>query len=300
MNRLVDQPLLDSDEIAQLIAGGAALASQSPVQINQRLNTGSSQSGLIGCGTEFDDLRLFQFGDDLRQIDWRATARSQERLVRTYRSEFQQPFLLVVDRNSTMRFGTKRRLKVTQAARLSLWFLGIYHQQNSALGVLLLEQDSKLFDCRVGGDWLNFLCEALVSPAPPTLNPPINWQAVLTQLLSETPLGARVILISDFSSLTSADRALITELAERTSLSALCITDPMERDPQPLLASDLIWGRTRFFVDGQESVSRIKQAYSNRRSAIKELMSQSGTPLFEICSSLDQFALSLLGGDDHE
>ena len=300
MNSLVDQPLLTPDEIAQLIASGAALASQVVGQINQRLNSGANKAALLGSGTEFDDLRVFQFGDDPRKIDWRASARSQERLVRSYRSEFQQPLQLVVDRNSTMRFGTKKRLKVTQAARLSLWLAGIYHQQDYALGAFLLEQNATVFDSRVGDDWLNLLCEALVSPAPPSQNSASNWDAVLTQLVSDTPTGAKVILISDFRSLNSDHRALLTELSEKRSLSAFLISDPMERDPKALLGRDLIWGPKRFCVDDQESIARIHQAYLNRLLEIQDLMSQSGIPLIEVCSSLDQFTLSLLGGEYHE
>jgi uncharacterized protein (DUF58 family) len=297
---LIDQPLLDSEEIAKLINSGASLAAESRGQINQHLSSGSNKTSLLGSGTEFDDLRVFQLGDDPRHIDWRASARSREPLVRTYHSEFQQPLQLVVDRNSSMRFGTKKRLKVTQAARLSLWLSGIFHQQNYALGALLLEQDFKAFDCRVGADWLNLLSEALVSPAPPTQNSPINWISVLTQLLVETPAGAKVVLISDFSSLNSSHRPLLTELAERYSISAFAVSDPIERDPKSLLGTDLVWGRLRINMDGNDSISRLQQVHLNQRSEVQEIMSQSGISLFEICSSLDHFSLSFLGGDYHE
>lgn len=300
MNPLVDQPLLDPDEIAQLIATGASVVAESRGQINQHLSSGSNKASLLGSGTEFDDLRVFQLGDEPRHIDWRASARSREPLVRTYRSEFQQPLQLVVDRNSTMRFGTRKRLKITQAARLSLWLSGIFHQQNYALGALLLEQDVKAFDCRVGTDWLNLLSDALVAPAPPTQNPPINWSSVLTQLLEETPSGAKVVLISDFSSLNSSHRPLLTELAERTSISAFAVSDPIERDPEPLVGIDLVWGGQRIHMDGNESISRLQQAYLNHRSEIQGIMSQSGASLFEICSSLDHFSLSVLGGEYYE
>lgn len=300
MNNLVDQPLLDRNEIAQLIASGVVVAAQSSAEINQRLNGGSDQTSLFGSGTEFDDLRLYQLGDDPRNIDWRASARSQERLVRTYQSEFQQPLQLIVDRNSTMRFGTKKRLKVTQAARLSLWLSGYFHHQGYALGACLLEQEVKLFDCRVGDDWLNHLSEVLVSPAPPSQTSPINWHTVLAQLLANTTIGAKMVLISDFSSLTAAHRSLLTELAERTSLSAFAISDPIERGPQALNQTELTWRGQTFFVDGQKSVTRVQQSYLSQMSVVKELMSQSGIPLFQVCSSIDQFSPSLFSGEHHE
>ena len=300
MNSFVDQPLLNQNEISQLLASGAAVDAQARGQLNQRLNSGSSKASLMGSGTEFDDLRLFQIGDDPRQIDWRASARSQETLTRTYRNELQQPLQLVVDRNASMRFGTKKRLKVTQAARLSLWLSGIYHQQDYALGAFLLEQQPKLFDCRVGIDWLNLLSEAMVAPAPPSETSETNWQSVLSQLLSETPSGSKVFLISDFISLNASHRVLLGELTARTSVSAFIISDPIERDPKALLGSELTWGSQRFLVEDQAALTRIEQSYLNRVSDIKDTLSQSGIPLSEVCSSIDHFSVDLLAGEYHE
>lgn len=300
MNSFVDQPLLNQNEISQLLASGAAVDAQARGQLNQRLNSGSSKASLMGSGTEFDDLRLFQIGDDPRQIDWRASARSQETLTRTYRNELQQPLQLVVDRNASMRFGTKKRLKVTQAARLSLWLSGIYHQQYYALGAFLLEQQPKLFDCRVGIDWLNLLSEAMVAPAPPSETSETNWQSVLSQLLSETPSGSKVFLISDFISLNASHRVLLGELTARTSVSAFIISDPIERDPKALLGSELTWGSQRFLVEDQAALTRIEQSYLNRVSDIKDTLSQSGIPLSEVCSSIDHFSVDLLAGEYHE
>jgi len=300
VNSLVDQPLLNRKEVAQLLASGAALAEQTRGQLNQRLNSGSSETSLIGSGTEFDDLRVFQVGDDPRQIDWRASARSQETLIRTYRNELQQPLKLVVDRNASMRFGTKRRLKVTQAARLSLWLSGIYHQQGFALGALLLQQPPAAFDCRVGIDWLNLLSDSLIAAAPPTETSETHWYSVLTQLLSETPSGSKVFLISDFISLNASHKVLLSELAERTSISAFLISDPIERDPTALIGSELAWGRQRFIVNGPQALARIQQSYLKRLAEIQDTLSHLGIPLIEVCSSVDHFPLSLLGGDYHE
>ncbi len=300
MNSLVDQPLLTPQAISELLTSGAAVATQSPNLINQRLSSGSSDTSLLGGGTELDDLRVYQIGDDPRQIDWRASARSQETLIRTYRSEYQQPLLLVVDRNGSMRFGTRKRLKVTQAARLSLWCLGIYHQQDYALGALLLQQNSKSFDCRVGIDWLNLLSEALVDPVPPSDSPVIDWHSVLSQLLSEAPSGARVLLISDFGSLNDTHSAQLSELAQRTSISAFVISDPIERDPNALKGVELTWGSQRFLVEGQEALDRLEQSYQTRVAGVQKILSQAGIPLFELCSSVDDFSQSLLGGEHHE
>ncbi|CAI8179212.1 MAG: Uncharacterised protein [Marinobacterium sp. xm-d-530] len=300
MNSFVNQPLLNQNEISQLLASGAAVAAQARGQLNQRLNSGSSKASLMGSGTEFDDLRLFQIGDDPRQIDWRASARSQETLTRTYRNELQQPLQLVVDRNASMRFGTKKRLKVTQAARLSLWLAGIYHQQDYALGAFLLEQQPKLFDCRVGIDWLNLLSVALVAPAPPSETSETDWQSVLSQLLSEIPSGSKVFLISDFISLNTSHRVLLSELAARTSVSAFIISDPIERDPKALLGSELKWGSQRLLVEDQAALTRIEQSYLNRVSDIQDTLSQSGIPLSEVCSSIDHFSVDLLAGECHE
>lgn len=76
-----------------------------------------------GQGTEFDDLRPYQAGDDIRRVDWRASARTRTVYTRLYREEKDNPVLIITDLRDCMFTGSKR-LRSVRACELSarlLW-----------------------------------------------------------------------------------------------------------------------------------------------------------------------------------
>lgn len=83
---------------------------------------GRSAALVRGQGTEFDSLREYVIGDDVRSIDWRATARASEVMVRTWRPERDRHVLLVLDsgRTSAGRVGDAPRLDAAMDAALLL------------------------------------------------------------------------------------------------------------------------------------------------------------------------------------
>jgi uncharacterized protein (DUF58 family) len=88
---------------------------------------GMHRSLIRGQGSEFDSLRLYVPGDDVRSIDWRGTARRQEVLVRTWRPERDRRILLVLDtgRTSAGRVGDQPRLDTSMDAALLLAALAV-------------------------------------------------------------------------------------------------------------------------------------------------------------------------------
>ena len=79
-----------------------------PRQPVHSLLSGRHASRLRGRGLTFEELRRYRPGDDIRSIDWRATARLRAAHVRVYSEERDRPVLLVVDQRTTMFFGMGR------------------------------------------------------------------------------------------------------------------------------------------------------------------------------------------------
>jgi uncharacterized protein (DUF58 family) len=90
-----------------------------PRQPVTSLLAGRHGSRLRGRGLAFEELRHYQQGDDIRTIDWRATARLRSPHVRVYREERERPVLLVVDQRRTMFFGSRRAMKSVVAAEVA-------------------------------------------------------------------------------------------------------------------------------------------------------------------------------------
>lgn len=90
-----------------------------PKQPVGSLLSGRHASRLRGRGLAFEELRHYHEGDDIRNIDWRATARLRSPHVRVFTEERERPVLLVVDQRSPMFFGSRRTMKSVAAAELA-------------------------------------------------------------------------------------------------------------------------------------------------------------------------------------
>lgn len=83
------------------------------------LISGSYYSPFKGQGLEFEEVRQYVAGDDIRKIDWQVTARSGKPHIKLFREERERKVLICHDLNSSMRFGTRTTFKSIQAARIT-------------------------------------------------------------------------------------------------------------------------------------------------------------------------------------
>lgn len=113
----------DLDELIRLRykAQGFSFLPRQPVH---SILAGRHASRLRGRGLNFEELRKYLPGDDIRNIDWKVTARLRDPYVRVYTEEKDRPTLLVVDQRLSMFFGSRRAMKsvvAAEAAALSAW-----------------------------------------------------------------------------------------------------------------------------------------------------------------------------------
>jgi uncharacterized protein (DUF58 family) len=97
-------------------ARGFSLLPQQPIN---SLLSGRHASKLRGRGLNFEELRHYRAGDDIRNMDWKVTRRLRKPHVRVYTEERERTILLVVDQRLTMFFGSRRLMKSVAAAELA-------------------------------------------------------------------------------------------------------------------------------------------------------------------------------------
>ena len=83
---------------------------------SQSILAGRHRSKLRGRGLDFDEVRKYVSGDDIRNIDWKVTARVGETHTKVFTEERERPVLLIIDQSPSMFFGSKRFLKSVIAA----------------------------------------------------------------------------------------------------------------------------------------------------------------------------------------
>ena len=95
-----------------------------PSQPVRSVLAGRKRSRLRGRGLDFDELRHYRPGDDIRTMDWRVTRRMGSPFVRVYTEEKDRPVWVVVDQRLSMFFGSQRQMKsvaAADAAALTAW-----------------------------------------------------------------------------------------------------------------------------------------------------------------------------------
>jgi uncharacterized protein (DUF58 family) len=180
-----------------------------------------------GQGTEFDSLREYVRGDDVRSIDWRATARRDGLVVRTWRPERDRRVVVVVDtgRTSAARIDDEPRLDTAFESALLLGALA------SRAGDRV---DVVLFDRRVRGRVQGTTGPALLSSMVETMAPvepelvETDWAAVPALVRSVTSRRALVVLATTVDS-PGASRSLLAAVPQLTRqhlVVVASVTDP--------------------------------------------------------------------------
>ncbi|WP_423918342.1 DUF58 domain-containing protein [Frigoribacterium sp. 2-23] len=180
-----------------------------------------------GQGTEFDSLREYVRGDDVRSIDWRATARRSDLVVRTWRPERDRRVVIVVDsgRTSAARIDDEPRLDTAFESALLLGALA------SRAGDRV---DLVVFDRRVRGRVQGATGAALLSSMVDTMAPidpelvETDWSAVPGLVRSVTSHRALVVLATTVDSPGSARGLLaaVPQLARQHLVVVASVTDP--------------------------------------------------------------------------
>lgn len=205
---------------------------------------GEARSIHRGYGLDYDESRPYYPGDELRFMNWRATARSGEPQMKVFREERRPAVFIVVDRRQSMQFGTKRRLKVTQAVRAAAVIAFDARLHNTPVAGVLLEsiQASGLKAAQKSNlTWIEesstesgvfHFIDASNQPCPPHQvlenTPPSALSDVIKLLTPMLALGSRVVLISDFHDLDDC-RSSLLELSMTHHLQAIQIIDPAEK-----------------------------------------------------------------------
>ena len=190
-----------------------------------------------GQGTEFDSLREYVVGDDVRSIDWRATARRSEVVVRTWRPERDRRVLLVVDtsRTSAARVGDAPRLDASIEAALLLAALA----SRAGDRVELVAFDRRL-RARVAGAQGPRLMPALADALAP-LEPALvetDWPGVVGVVRERLSQRSLVVLLSALEPAT-VESGLLGVIGQLTSDHQVVLASV--RDPE---VADLRTGRT--------------------------------------------------------
>ncbi|MGA1464938.1 MAG: DUF58 domain-containing protein [Balneolaceae bacterium] len=158
---------------------------------------GEYQSAFKGRGMEFSEVRAYTFGDDVRQIDWNVTARSNEPYIKVFEEEREQTLMLCVDISTSGLFGSHRQTKMELATELSavLAFSAIKNGDKVGM-VLFSDRIEKVIPPKKGKNHVLRLIREIFATKPSGKKTDI--QSALKYLGKLVSRRAIVVLLSDF------------------------------------------------------------------------------------------------------
>lgn len=195
---------------------------------------GNHASRLRGRGLNFDELRRYQPGDDLRHLDWRASLRTGKPVVRTFTEERDRPALIVVDQRMSMFFGSVRSFKSAVAAELgalAAWM--VFNAGDRVGGLVFNDQRVDSVAPLRSRKRVEALCSRIVqqNAALTASNPDHEddgqLDKVLQQCLAVAGHDHLICLVSDFAGAGPRTLQLMQQLSVHNDVIALQVYDPL-------------------------------------------------------------------------
>ena len=189
-----------------------------------------------GRGVDYVESRAYQPGDDIRQMDWRLTARSGRPHTKIFQEEREQSILLLVDCNPSMRFGSRVRFKSVQAARTAALVAWAAVHGGDRIGALGFGSGIHA-EVKPGGGprgalhVLRALTEWDAIAATGGASEPLSQALQRARRLARP--GARVVLLTDGFSADAAAEAPLSLLAEHCDVVTVFLSDALEQAAPP-------------------------------------------------------------------
>ena len=249
---------------------------------------GGQRSNFRGRGIEFEEVRGYQAGDDIRAIDWRVTARTGEAHTKLFHEERERPVLFAVDQRPGMQFGSRHCFKSVLAAELTALLAWSALGGNERVGGLLLRADDH-WEMRPRNSrrtvlaLLSALADGDARPAPGG-----DYRGRFTDLLRSVRRVARpgstLFIVSDFDG-SDADTAReeLFQLARHTEVTAIHVSDPLEAALPPPGQYAVTDGRDRAELDTGNAAlqSAYARDFAQRRLACREQVQRLAIPMLE-------------------
>jgi uncharacterized protein (DUF58 family) len=166
-------------------------------RLSDHIFSGEYHSSFKGRGMTFSEVRQYQYGDDVRSIDWNVTARYNEPFVKVFEEERELTMMLMVDVSGSELFGTSKQFKKETITEISATLAFSAIQNNDKVGLLLFSDEVELFiPPKKGKSHVLRIIRELIEFHPKSTKTDIN--NALKYLSNVMKKKAIVFILSDF------------------------------------------------------------------------------------------------------
>ncbi len=245
--------------------------------LSNHIFAGEYHSAFKGRGMAFSEVREYQYGDDIRNIDWNVTARFNHPYIKIFEEERELTVVLLIDVSGSREFGTNERLKKTLLAELAAIISFSAIQNNDKIGVILFsDKIEKFIPPKKGRQHILRVIRELIEFEPQ--NKTTNITEGLKYLTNAINKRSVAFLISDFLSPDFEDAIKIAN--RKHDMVALRIYDRREAELPPIGLAQVKDAETDKYVWIDTSSKKVRDTYSqwwkNKQASLDDIFNKSG------------------------
>jgi len=287
----------------QYKARGFSFTSKQPIN---SILAGKNVSKLRGRGLNFEEMRQYQMGDDIRTMDWKVTMRTGKPYVKVYTEERERNVFLIVDQRQSMFFGSKEKVKsviAAEVAALSAWRIVDSTDRVGAIvfnderAVTLAPKRSKIQVVQILAEITkqnNQLQSGMTAKAHD-----ISLEQMFKQLQRVVGHDALLIFITDGYGWNSKCNEYLKTLSQHNEIIFCHVTDPLELQLVQMSQMIVSDGKMQIEVssDKQGLQQKFTQDIENKMDSFSKVASQYRIPILplETLTPVDKQLRKLLG-----
>ncbi|WP_234052755.1 MULTISPECIES: DUF58 domain-containing protein [unclassified Xanthobacter] len=265
-----------------------------PRQPVHSLLAGRYASRMRGRGLNFEEIRDYRPGDDVRSIDWKVTARLRKPHVRVFNEERDRQGLLVIDQRLSMFFGSRLAMKsvtAAQAGAICAW--RILAAGDRIGGLVFNDTDmEEVRPERARHTVLHLLSQIvarnqMLGVGRGIVSHPDMLNRALDRVRRLAPHDATVIVISDFDGADEATHDIIADLSRHNSVIALLVHDPLQSELPASARMTVTDGELQIVLEvGRESVRKnIREVTEARLRSVFAWTRELGVPVLPLSAA---------------
>jgi uncharacterized protein (DUF58 family) len=264
-------------------------------RLSDHIFGGEYHSTFKGKGMTFSEVRQYQFGDDVRNIDWNVTARYNEPFIKVFEEERELTMMLMVDISGSQWFGTSQAFKREILTEIAATLAFSATQNNDKIGLILFTSEVELFiPPKKGRSHVLRIIRELLEFKPN--NKSTNIAEALKFLSNVIKKKAIVFVLSDYMDEGYGNTLKI--LAGKHDITGIRVYDNMESSIPNLGLVHMRDEESGELVVIDTSSKKVREGYSNYYNTsvnyFKEVFTKSGAGTID-CSVEESYVKKLLG-----
>ena len=265
--------------------------------LSNNIFAGQYHSAFKGKGMSFSEVREYQYGDDVRDIDWNVTARYNKPFVKVFEEERELTVMLLIDVSNSLDFGTVKQLKKDMVTEIAATLAFSAIQNNDKIGVIFFsDKIEKFIPPQKGRKHILYIIRELIDFKPESNKTDIAL--ALRYFTNIIKKRCTAFLISDLLDSKSFEDELV--IANRKhDLIALRVYDKRETELPPvglMKVKDAETGE-RLWIDTDDRRWRMlyKNLWDENRLKLQHLLMKAGVDKVSIDVSEDDYIKALIG-----